>query len=117
MAYLSFIFLASCILVSIPTYFFPELAKVFGGTKPVNSPMRKEIRESSLYSVSEKNYSKQLSMKIDWLDNKTVIINFNRKIYKDEGIKVVLGELSNLKGVSLNEKITLKYGYDKYISE
>ena len=36
--YLSLIFLATCFLVSIPSYFFPELIKVLGGMKPMNYP-------------------------------------------------------------------------------
>ena len=56
-------------------------------------------------------------MQIDWVDNKTVVIDFNREIHQNEGIKVVLGGLSNLEGVRLSEKITLRYGYDKYTSE
>jgi len=63
--------------------------------------------------MSEKEYSKKLSMKINWLNNKTMIISFNRKINEDEKIKIVLAGFSNLKKISSSKKIVLKYGYNK----
>jgi len=73
--------------------------------------MEKKLKESSLYSISQNNYFEKLSIDIIWENNKTIIIKFNRIIYKDEKIKIVLGGLKDINGLIIKDKIILEYGY------
>lgn len=75
-------------------------------------PMRKECKKSSLYSISEKQHSAKLHMDLNWINNQTLKIKLNRKVYKDEKIKIVIKELSDINGLVLKEDIILKYGYN-----
>jgi hypothetical protein len=72
-------------------------------------PMEKEVRESSLYTTSKEYHSLKLSMDISWLDSKTLLIKFNRDIYNDEEIKIILSGFCSKSGNTFNEKIILNY--------
>ena len=52
---------------------------------------------------------KKCSIKSKWIDNKTYIIKFNRKLYSDEKVKIILSEIYDSKGRVFNDDIILEY--------
>lgn len=69
--YLSLILAASCILVSVPTYFYPELYDVFGGEKPVYYWW-----QLVTHNMQHDSYMGLLPLPLHLICNLTVIMTF-----------------------------------------
>lgn len=80
--YLTLILAISCILVSVPTYFYPELYDVFGWEKPIYYPW-----QVVTHHLQHGSYMGLLPLPLHLICNLTVIMTFGVISEKVLGVK------------------------------